>query len=429
MPIAKTLLFALAGSLLTCVFTAPLLAETAGSADAFVDSVGVNIHLHYSNTSYSDFPHVKQALKDLGVRHVRDGLVDTKWKDYYTRHNDLGSAGIKGLFITAPNESDDLLLDYPERMKQSFEGYEAPNEYDQSRDSNWPATLSQFITRLNKTVKGDPNTSRFQVIGPSFTSQRSYQQMRGVCSFDFSNLHNYFGGRNPGTDGWGSNGYGSYAWNLSNASSACPGKAVISTETGYQTDPTLTQGISDEVAGKYLPRLLLEQWMHGIQRTYVYELIDLPDMGSGDKAFGLVRSDFSQKPSYMALMNLLHLLSDPGEAYTGKDFGFSLSGEVADVQHVLLQKRDGTFFIALWIEKPGYNVNHKQVVNVPTQNVTLQTDKAVAMVAHSFGTSGNVRVSALDLGTSHSLKLSDYVTVLEIDGLRPLPPVLHAVVH
>src|SRR5450631_2358623 len=254
----------------------PAHAENAGSADAFVDSVGINVHLNYLDTPYSNFPRVLQALLNLGVRHVRDGLIDTSRQGYYDAHNQLGRAGIKGTFITSPGQTRQLLLDYPRRMPDSLEAYEAPNEYDQSSDPNWVSTLTGFLTTLSQTIKGDSRTSRFPIIGPSLTQQGSYRTLRGICSFDQENLHDYFAGRNPGTTGWGANGYGSIAWNLLNVNTACPGKPVVTTETGYQTDRALNSAIPEEVAAKYVQRVLLEQWLNGIQRTYLYELLDLP---------------------------------------------------------------------------------------------------------------------------------------------------------
>src|SRR5215469_10736772 len=70
-------------------------AENAYSADAFVDSVGLNIHLHDGDTSYGNFPEIEKALRELGIRHVRDGLIDTQWTPYYDRMNILGRDGIK----------------------------------------------------------------------------------------------------------------------------------------------------------------------------------------------------------------------------------------------------------------------------------------------------------------------------------------------
>ena len=408
----------------------PVHAEEAASADAFVDSVGVNVHLHYLDTSYSNFSRVKQSLLDLGLRHVRDGLVDTTWQDYYNHHNELGRSGIKGIFSTSPAQSDQLLLDYPRRMKDSFEGYESPNEYDLSHDPQWADTLSKFVARLNKIVKANASTTQFPVIGPSLTSQGAFLKMHGSCSFDSANLHDYFGGRNPGTTGWGPNGYGSISWSLANVSAACPGKPVITTESGYQTDPTLTQGIPEEVAAKYAPRVFLEQWLRGIKRTYLYELIDLPPGHSaGDSRFGLLRSDFSPKPTYSALANLLHLLADPGPSYAGQELDLTLTGNLSDVHHVLLQKRSGTFYLALWVEEPSYDVNTKKAIPVPAHHIALQCSHPAAVISHSFGESGALQTTPLEPSTTHAIDVTDYVTILEFDGRPRAPVMLTPVVH
>jgi hypothetical protein len=410
---------------LIVVLTLPVRAEKAASADAFVDSVGVNVHLHNLDTAYSNFPKIKQSLLDLGIRHIRDGMIDTSWQDFYDRHNELGRSGVMSIFTTSPAYSDQLLLDYPQRMKDSFEAYESPNEYDQSRDPDWSGTLSKFIARLNGTVKGSSNTSRFPVIGPSLTSQNSFVKMRGACSFDSANLHNYLGGRNPGTPGWGANGYGSISWNLSLVATACPGKPVMTTETGYQTDQTLTQGIPDDVAGRYVLRTFLEQWQHGIQRTYLYELIDLPPgHGPGDSSFGLLRADFSPKPAYTALKNLMHLLSDPGPSFAGEEHSFTLSGDLADVHHALFEKRDGTFYLALWVEAPSFDVNSQKPVAVPVHNIVVQSDAADDFTSQSFDKSGNLQTAALGGGATHAIAVSDSVTILTIDS-RPPAPVLN----
>jgi len=413
----------------------PAHGEKAASADAFVDSVGVNVHLHYQDTSYSNFPKVKQALLGLGLRHVRDGLTDTTWQDYYDRHNELGQSGIRGIYTTSVTQSDQLLIDYPTRMKDNFEGYESPNEYDQSGDPNWPETLAKFVTRLNATVKANSGTSKFPVIGPSLTSQEAFTRMRGACTFDSANLHDYCGGHNPGTLGWGSNGYGSLTWNLANVTAACPGKPVITTETGYQTDPSLSQGITEEVTAKYVPRVFLEQWRRGIRRTYLYELVDMPaGFPAGDSKFGLLRSDFSAKPAYSALLNLLHLLSDPGPSYAGQDLAFTLAGDVANIDHVLFEKRDGTFYLALWVEEPSYDVNSKKALPVSTHHVVVQFDEGADVVVHAFGQSGTVQTTSLPSSATHAIDVTDYVTILELNGRSqlpvPRPPVmLTPVVH
>jgi hypothetical protein len=398
--------------------------ERAQSADAFVDSVGINIHLHNADTFYSDFPRVQHALLDLGVRHVRDGLIDTSWKPYYSRHNQLGRAGIKATFVTSVNQSSALLLDYPRRMKDSFEAYESPNEYDQSHDAHWVATLHSFLARLSNVVKSDPATSRFPVIGPSMARSESFVSIAGLCSFDFANLHNYLAGRNPGTAGWGADGYGSISWNLSNVGAACPGKPVITTETGYQTDNqtdmAITQSIPEDVAARYVPRVFLEQWLHGIQRTYLYELIDLPSgRPAVDSAFGLLRQDYSSKPAYAALRNLLHLLADPGPAFVGQELPFKLVGDLSDVHHLLLQKRNGVFYLVLWIEKPSYDVVSKKTIPVPVRSIAIESRGAVRMTKRSFDRAGGWETVVLETGVHHEVQVSDVVTVIEIAARLP----------
>jgi hypothetical protein len=290
----------------------PGVCETPVSADSIAESVGVNIHLHYGDTVYGNFDLIRTLLIDLGVRHTRDGLIDTTWQPYYQRHVALGKLGIRCVFITSPTQSNTLITSWPDRVPGAFEAYEAPNEYDLSHDPNWAATLKAFVPRLYDAVKSNPPTATFPVIGPSLTQAASYAQVAGLEQyFDLANMHNYFGGRNPGTAGWGDGGYGSIAYNIRNNQTAWPGKPIWTTETGYTNDASTSQGIPELVEGKYAPRMILEQALHGVVRTYVYELIDQGRAKAGnDGAFGLARMDGSRKPAFTALKNLIATLSD-----------------------------------------------------------------------------------------------------------------------
>ena len=70
----------------------------AASARAFGDSVGVNVHLTYVDTSYRDFDTVAARLRELGVRFVRDGLCATC--PFQLAHlNTLAGAGIRANLI------------------------------------------------------------------------------------------------------------------------------------------------------------------------------------------------------------------------------------------------------------------------------------------------------------------------------------------
>ena len=140
-------LAAIAGLLLPGSASAAPAAATP--ADAFVDSIGVNIHLHYDNTIYGDFPKVKSALAEVGVRHVRDGLVDSKWQPYFDRVNELAASGIKFTFITSlPMER---LAPVAEKVKGAIEAFEGPNEVNLNK---WTVENARNYQRdLWQTVK------------------------------------------------------------------------------------------------------------------------------------------------------------------------------------------------------------------------------------------------------------------------------------
>jgi hypothetical protein len=395
--------------------------EMAQSAQAFVASVGVNVHLTYTDTPYGDFPSVERALTGLGVRHIRDGLLAGPPDNYYEHLNELGRLGIKGIFVTNPKESDSTMTAFPARVRDSFEGYEAPNEFDARRDPDWSATLAVFMKRLHDAAKTDPATSAFPIIGPSLTRPASFPSA-AACSpfFDDANLHNYFGGRNPGTHGWGSGGYGSIDWNLNLAEEAWPGKPTVTTETGYQTDVNKPQGIPEDVAGVYLPRALLEQWMHGIRRTYIYQLLDLGNESKfSDNSYGLLHSDFSPKPAYAAIQGMLRLLSDPGPAFRLGGIEYSLTGDLSGVEHVLFEKRDGSFFLTLWIEEPAYDVDGKKRLAVPPQRASIRTDYPMNLTVHALDDAGSMHDSRQGVSQASALELTDKVTILELRPARP----------
>ena len=392
--------------------------ETPVQAGSIANSVGVNIHLHYGNSIYGNFPLIESLLLDLGVKHTRDGLIDTTWQPYYQRHTELGKHGITCLFIVSPSETNQLFVDYPNRVPGAFEGYEAPNEYNQSGDPNWAATLSALVPRLYSAVKSNASTKNYPIVGPSLTQPTAYPQVAGLqYYFDFANMHNYFGGRNPGTSGWGSNGYGSIAWNLALVQSAWGSKPVITTETGYITDLSISQSIPESVEAKYVPRMVLEQAMHGISKTYIYELIDEGKAIAGnDGAFGLARNDGSRKPAFGALKNLLATLADPGSSNTTiPALDFSLLGASPNVHHLLLAKADGSYYVAFWLEESDFDQNTRQTIAVPSETLTFASTRVFnTALLSQFQADGSVRNTSLIPGSSIPLQVTDSLSILRL---------------
>jgi hypothetical protein len=153
--------------------------------------------------------------------------------------------------------------------------------------------------------------------------------------------------------------------------------------------------------------------MNGIRKTYIYELMDTGS-GQEDNGYGLLHSDFSPKPAYNAIMNTLALLSDPGPAFQAGGLNYKLSGNLANVQHLLLEKRNGTFYLAIWVEQPSYDVNAKKELSVTAQQVTVQTAQQMRINVHQIDASGNMHTSSLGLGQTQTIEVSDLLAILEI---------------
>jgi hypothetical protein len=154
-------------------------------------------------------------------------------------------------------------------------------------------------------------------------------------------------------------------------------KPILVTECGYhnRVENQGHPGVTEAAEAKYLPRLLFIYFNRGMTKAYKYELLDLkPDPGITDleRHFGLVRTNGSPKPSFYALKNLLHVLADSGPAAPAGSLAFQLSGATNNLHHTLLQKRDGTFWLALFQEGASYDTKTRGDLEVPLQPVTLK---------------------------------------------------------
>jgi anti-sigma factor RsiW len=362
------------------VGTGPAMA--ARPADALVESVGVNVHLHYANTPYAAYDRIVfPALRESGIRHIRDGVTpgnaDTLRK-LADLHDRLGvrSALIAGdprPYGCTAEQAVAFVRALGARRVSMVEG---PNEYDLSGDARWPEVLRERQRQLHRAMKGDPETAGLPVAAPSLASYTAPGALGDVSAFcDLGNLHNYYGGRNPGTSGWGADGYGSLSWNTRRAVLTCDGKPIVSTETGWHNrlEDANHPGVPEDVAATYLPRLFLRQLDAGIVRTYAYELIDcFADPGSTESHFGLLRHDGTPKPAFAAVRNLLALMRDPGPAFAPAPLAIDLEGDLRDVSRALFQRRDGTFLLVLWQEVPGYDVAARRTLPVPPRDVRLR---------------------------------------------------------
>jgi hypothetical protein len=362
---------------LLCALPGAASAEPARPADAFVDSVGVNVHLTYDDTAYGDFATVRSRLDELGVRHVRDGLCGPcGWQQ--DRLLALAADGIHAdLIVGTPTNVTGTLaqnLDVVRtRLLPSADMLEAPNEWDlfSGWSAGWVTDLRTYQSALWQAVSGDDRLARLPVAGPSLVGYGSRDQLGSLATqLDLGNLHSYPGGQPPETN---------LDYELWQAAKVSGGKPVVATETGYHNAIAQANwdhpGVPEDVAAAYLPRLFLEYFRRGIARTYSYELLDeRPGVAATqqEQSFGLLRADYTRKPAYVALRNLIAALADPGPALAGTtEVPVSVSTTAPDVQKLLLRKRDGRVDVVLWRTASLWDTASRTRLSVPAVPVTV----------------------------------------------------------
>lgn len=405
--------------------------EQARSADTFVDTIGVNTHIHHPN-QYSDLHQVQDKLTNLGVRHIRDAahLESDYDTANYQRYRRLAAVGIKTqmIFDLRPGVSghEQLLEPTADKIRQiaemagnSLEAFEGANEYDLIGGEGWANALRLHQQQLYQAVKGNPSTANVPVYGPSLAYTRENSDDLGDLSayMDGQNLHSYPGGRLPTFD----------LYQYIQAYALVGGtKPLHATETGYHNatnqGPEHDSGVSDEAAGKYMPRLMLEYFNRGFVRTFQFQLLDTypnPDRSNAEEHYGLIRNDWTEKPAYTSLKNLINLLNDPGDSFTPQSLAYSLSGDTTNVHHTLLQKRDGRFYLILWQEVPSYVNATQEDISVPAQAVTINLGGSFATAKTYLPYDSSEVIGQFANPTQLALNIPDHPLVVELTPGTP----------
>lgn len=340
----------------------------ARSADAVVESIGVNTHLHYDDTSYADFDAVERALLDLGIRHIRDYPVPDSVPEFQrlARHG-ISLTAIMG--TAAPRQwmphSTAALLGATAEIGAGVAALEGANEWDISDDPAWRANVRRHQHALWELARASGRSA--PVFAPSMTWADNMAELGDLSTVaDAGNIHPYPGGRPPEAR---------VAQDLRAARRHVVGpKAVVATETGYHDAVGAGRGhagVDRAVAAAYVPRLVLHYFDIGIARAYLYELVDQDGRDDRESAFGLLDEDFVPKPAYHTLRQLVQVLADPGEPFDAGHLEYRLRRGGADIKHVLLQKRDGTFYLAIWRAVSIWDPVARATRPAPSVDVTI----------------------------------------------------------
>ena len=397
--------------------------ERAKPADRFIDSVGVDTHLSYDNTPYyTHWPEVLEILRSSGIRHIRDGFHDWDLSSAFVKeHRALASAGIHTTYIVPFDKATtpEVLQRFSFKVND-LEAIEGPNECDAAQNCGGGNRLGiANAISFQPVLMSAGRLLRVPVLGPSFTSQEAYTNAGDLSrAMTIINLHVYFGGRNPGSSGWGDadaehHNYGSMDWWLDQGQRGGHGLPVTITETGYMMpEVARPYTISPALGASYLPRTLLLSFNKNILHTFLYELLD--EVSSPD--YGLLTTHLRPKPAFTAVSSLLHLLADPGPTFTAGSLTYVLRSNSKDLNHTLLQKRDGSFWLILWREASAYDPSTNTAVALPEASVTLSLDQKFAVdKMYKFDDAGEIRTEKVKIPSSDlQIPVDGHLAVFEI---------------
>jgi hypothetical protein len=383
------------------------------SSDSVVDTYGVGIHTNFLDTPYRDADAVAAAVKDLGVRHVRDDLFLDAPRQYAAIRT-VAAAGAQFDLILGRPDGGATPADYVDTVARlapgAVESIEGVNEWDLKGGDGWVTEMTHWQRGIWDAARANPATVDLPVLSPALAFRWNYAGVGDLSPYaDYANAHMYPGGHRPTTE---------IERILRALLGSVPGRPVITTEAGYHNAVNASgshPAVPEDVSGAYLPRLLLEHVAEGDHRMYSYELIDSfddPGLTNPEAHFGLLRHDLSPKPAYTAMRALLHRLADPGPAFRPGALAFQVDGLPADGRTLLTQKRNGKFVLLLWRDVSLYDPGHQSYLPVRPTDVTLQLARRARMVERRPSDPGFA--GSVTRGTTLPLQLDGQVTAVTV---------------
>jgi hypothetical protein len=356
---------------------------TPQSANGFYNSVGIDTHLTFANSTYGQWPRLVGLLDQLGVKHLGDGGYgnpDPSWawfNNFFETNVELAvSNGMKFAFqMGEPGYTGgtipQLITEMSGPLRNSIEALEDPNEFDTSSGlADWQDPLASYDQQLYSAAKANPSLASLPVIGPSLVNQNSPTVLGSESGeMDDGGIHPYTGGNSPTP---------AYTQaQLQRISAVSGGDPVWATEAGYSTAlgaPAVDQPVNPYVGAVYTLRELLENYSAGIARTYLYELIDDAADASNttwEDHYGLLNADYSPKPAFTALLNLLALVGQGAPAQL-TPVGVTVTSGPSDLRQLVLQQSTGRYLEILWRTSSIWDVTTRAQIALPTANVAIQ---------------------------------------------------------
>ncbi len=340
----------------------PAIARHVGTmepATALADAIGVNVHVAHGLPPYDRFDElVLPRLRELGVRHVRDGISGRMAELAPQLH-------AAGLGLTASVDVDEDVTGLADRLASiagCLDAVEGPNASDQRKDgpyasatfyrgAGFPEGTVAFTRDLVMELRRRPATQSVPFIAPSVGDRMRTAELGTITHLDFANVDAMAGALSPQA--------AFLAADPAAARVVAGGRLPVVTAMGWHTHTTAGDrigrvGVDESTQATMIVALALGVSQLPARRAFLYQLCDGDFAGDapGENAYGILRSDGAPKPAFHALARVL-ALADSNSLSTAALTDEPVLRVMADpaVRTRLLACADGRRLVALWSDR------------------------------------------------------------------------------
>lgn len=331
------------------------------SAAQFHDSVGLNVHDTYFNTTYGNWDRTLQDVNSLGVPRLRVGIFDSAnagwnavhWTNIWkaaNQHLKLNVVMNTGCSYLGIDRFDDCFAILQSKVGLDWvSSIEWPNESSDPRLPVWGQDIYNRAHYLGKPV-----------YGPSLTNASTLGDQSPRV--DFGNLHDYTGATSPTPQ--------SVQADKARQVPIVGSKPAVATEFGYYiakepTQPYAQPGINENGQAIYILRQLFEHLAQNVDHSFIYELYDETAGVGSEQNFGLIRADLTWKPAANALRNTLAAIGNDAPTNVAPlQFQIEKDDLRGDVRYLDIAKGDGSHELVLWRTASVWNRDSQQPIAV-----------------------------------------------------------------
>lgn len=340
--------------------------------DMIVEGFGVTTHFAQPENIYMQLKNaVIAAMADLGIRYYRDNML------YKPETRDLANQlfayhGMKNVAVCVIGSAEQNWADLQLMGHSCVAAIEGRNEPAGAA----AVEAGNHIRALSALVKGSTilDWKRIPILSPSVLTAANFAALGNIsAAVSRYNVHPYPGAYRGEK----------YLNGFTEGNYVPPADTGImwATETGYhtKTDEYGFEGVPDNVAAIYLPRLLvtlLTHPTHRFEKVFPYEMLCscTPNLALREQTFGFLHQDGTKRPQYHAMKALLNTFKDRRAVFTVKDIECAMSGKNPTVLHRVFQKSDGAYYILVWNNKAVWDPAKRQPIVVPELSETIRTN-------------------------------------------------------